>query len=249
MSKASLIALGVGAYLAITVTSFPASVAVKWFAPANVNLALVDGSIWRGTAEYGSVNGFAISDLRWRLRPLALLTGKLSASVETRFADGFANGQVSIAGSRLEFADLVASARLEPFREMIGFGAVAGGVSLELASLELVDGVPVTAAGTLRVSELGGPPPIPVAGVRFVPVGSFQARIAPDNGAGVVAQVTDEGGPLELDGTFRVTADRSWEYRARVKPRADASELLVNGLSFYPVDAGGYHELADRGTF
>src|SRR5690606_2720287 len=44
------IALGLGAYIAFTLSSFPATAAYRWFAPETLRMAGIEGTVWSGRA-------------------------------------------------------------------------------------------------------------------------------------------------------------------------------------------------------
>lgn len=249
-SKLALVALGLGAYLAFVVVSFPAAVAHRWFAPGELRLAAVQGTVWRGSAAYGGVGSIGFSDLRWQLHPAALLTGALSLTAEARLADGFVASQITASANRVELGSLRAAASLAGLREALGFGDVSGQVSIDFEALVLEDGWPVRAVGTARVRDLAAPPLMPVAGVETVPLGNYLARFAAAEEPGIVAALSDEGGPLELTGRLSIAPDRTYLFDTLVKPRADASEVLLQGLDFVAgaPNANGQRQFVQRGT-
>ena len=249
-SKLSLLALGLGAYLAFVLVSFPASVAHRWFAPDALQLAAVDGTIWRGSAAYGGVGGLAFSNLRWQLHPAALLTGTVSVTAEARLADGFVSASVDATANRVEMSGVRAATSLATLRDAIGFGDVSGQISVELQSLELVDGWPVAAVGEARVRDLAAPPLMPVSGMSTIALGHYLARFTAGDEPGIVAALADEGGPLELTGRLSVMPDRSYLFDALIRPRADAPDALVQGLDFVAGEpnANGQRKLVQSGT-
>lgn len=250
-SRLSLLALGVGVYLAVAIGSFPATLAYRWFGPDGLTLAAVEGSIWSGRAAYGSAAGLTFSRLRWQLHPTALLTGKLSLSAEADLADGIASADVTASSERIELADVRVSAKLESFRQQFALGDVSGNLSLSLARLELVAGVPVAAAGTLTIAELYSAPLIPIEGVTSIPLGNFRAEFTTGEQPGIVAHVTDEGGPLELEGRITLAPDRSYSMDALIKPRAGAPQELVMGVELVTGEpnAEGRRRFLQQGSF
>ena len=229
-SRFSLLALGVGVYLAVAIGSFPASLAYRWFGPDGLTLAVVEGTIWNGRAAHGTAAGFSFSGLRWQLHPAALVTGTLSLSAEAEIGDGLASATLAASKERLEFTDVRVSARLESFREQLALGEVSGQLGLSLSRLELVAGVPVSAAGTLTVADLYSAPLIPIEGVTSIALGNFRAELTTGEQPGIVALVTDEGGPLELTGRIAVAPDRTYTMDALIKARAEAAHELVVGV-------------------
>jgi general secretion pathway protein N len=250
-SRISLLALGLGVYLAVAIGSFPASLAYRWFGPQGLTLAAVEGTIWNGSAAYGSAAGLSLSGLRWELHPVALLTGKLSLSAEAAVADGIARTSLTASSERLELTDVRVSASLESFSRQLNLGDVSGKVNLSLSRLELVAGVPVAVAGTLTVADLYSAPLIPIEGVTTIPLGNFRAELTTGEQAGIVALVTDEGGPLELTGKITLAPDRSYSMDALIKPRAEAPMELVQGVELVTGEpnAEGRRRFLQQGSF
>jgi len=250
-SRFALLALGLGVYLAVAIGSFPAALAYRWFGPAGLTLAAVEGTIWNGSAAYGTAAGLSFSDLRWQLHPVALLTGKLSVSAEAGVADGIASTRLTASSERLEFADVRVSANLESFRQQFNLGEVSGKLNLSLSRLELVAGVPVAVAGTLTVADLQSAPLLPIEGVTTIPLGNFRAELTTGEQPGIVALVTDEGGPLELTGRISLAPDRSYSMDALIKPRAEAPAELVQGVALVTGEpnAEGRRRFLQQGAF
>jgi general secretion pathway protein N len=249
-SRYALLALGLGVYLAVAIVRFPASVAYRWFAPDDFVLAAIDGTIWRGSAAYGSVTGLYFQNMRWQLRPVALLTGKIHATVETDLAGGFAQADVLASSGRIVLTDVSASTNLSAFRSMLPLGDIGGQVSISFNRLELVDGWPLGAVGEVRIADLAVPPLFPVPGVVRVELGNFVARFTESEAPGITAVVDDQGGPIELTGRLNLAPDRSYEIDTLFRARADAPAHLVEGIALLPVspNADGMREfrLADR---
>ena len=75
------LALGVGAYLAFVLVSFPAGTAYTWFAPPDLMLTGIQGTLWKGRAAAGTVGDLALRDINWDIHVLRLLIARLSAEV------------------------------------------------------------------------------------------------------------------------------------------------------------------------
>lgn len=241
-SRLSLLALGVGAYLAFAIASFPASIAYRWFAPDELALASIEGTVWRGSAAYGGFGGISFSSLQWQLHPAALVTGAVSVTAETNIAGGLARADIRARGSRLTLSEVRASVNLASLPGLLPFRGVTGNLTAMLDRFELDDGWPVGAAGTIRLAGLAGPPVFPVPGVSTLQVGNYLVRFAPGNATAVVAAIVDEGGPLELSGQIVLNPDRSYRLEALIKPRAQADDVLIQGLQILaPPNASGQH--------
>jgi len=250
-SKVSLIALGVGVYLAIAIVSFPASVAERWFAPDALQLAGVEGTVWRGRAAHGAVSGFGFANLEWQLDPVALVTGRLDVTAETDFAGGAASARLEASGSRLVLTEVEAVVNLLAFRALLPLGEVRGDASLALERLELVDGWPVAVQGEIAISGLAMPPIVPMPDVTRIPLGNYVAQFTPSGEPGTIsALIRDQGGPLELTGHLTLTADRNYILDTLIRPRADAPSVLVQGLELVtaPPNAEGFRKFVEQGT-
>lgn len=243
-SKLSLIALGLGVYVAFALASFPASIAYRWFAPDALALAGIEGTVWHGSAAYGGVEGLAFSGLRWQLNPVALLTGRVRLSAELRLPDGRASAKLTVSGRRIEIDDLRAATELATLRQWLRLGDTRGKASATLATLTLVDGRPVAADGEIRVESLAIPPLFPTPGVTIVELGNYSAKVSSPDSAGLVGAIRDQDGPLELTGTLSLTADQQYRLDAQIRPRADAPDILVQGIENMSTEKsadGRYH--------
>jgi hypothetical protein len=227
-----LFALGLGVYLAVSLATLPAAVAYRWFAPEELSLAVVDGTVWRGSALYGGVSGLPLSNLEWQLHPAALLAGRINVTVQAEFAEGFANAELMLSRNRMLFSQLTASTRLQTFAGLLPLGDVRGQISLRLEQLEFIDNWPVVAIGEARIADLAIPPLVPIAGVSLVSLGNFSAQFAVADQPGIAALLSDQGGPLELTGRLNLAPDRRYVIDSLIRTRPEASRELVQGIEF-----------------
>ena len=236
-SRWSLIALGIGAYFAFTLASFPAATAYRWFAPDAIRLAGIEGTVWSGQAAIGSVAELPFTDVRWHVRPLPLLIGRMSADLQTRLADGFVNAHVSATPSVVEIGGLKASTSLPTLAAVLPTRGMQGLVSARFSRLRLEDGWPTAAVGSLRLAQLQVAPLLATDTQQSVALGNYEMTFADSTSAGgIAATFKDTGGPLEVTGTLTLDAMRAYKLDALVKPRSDASEPLLQGLSIMTAD-------------
>jgi general secretion pathway protein N len=249
-SRYSLLALGLGVYLAVAISSFPAALAYRWFAPDALKLASLEGTIWRGSADYGAVAGLPIFDLRWQLHPATLLTGRIGLTTVARLPDGLASARLLASSRQLELTEVRANLSLQSMRDVIAQGAVSGRLSLSLNRLDLVDGVPVAAEGSVALADLVAPPLVPMEGVTSIALGNYRAELTSAEQPGILALVNDEGGPLELSGRVQLAPDRSFTLDALIKPRPGAPEVLVQGLELVTGEpnATGHRRFVQQGS-
>jgi len=226
------VALGVGAYLAFTLASFPAATAYRWFAPRELALAGVEGTLWSGRAAAGAVANVAVQDIRWTLRPWMLLLGRVAAEGEARLADGFVSTHVTATPSRLELADLRASTSLTTLSRALPISGARGLANLSLDRLVLENGRPSAVAGKLRVQQLEVVPFISMGRqAQLLPLGDYDVVLGDDQNGKLVATIKDAGGPLEVGGTVTFDAARKYVIDALIKPRDGANADLVQGLN------------------
>jgi general secretion pathway protein N len=244
------VALGVGAYLAFVLTMFPAATAYRWFAPPELALSGVEGTVWSGRAALGSVEGFPLRDLRWQLHPSALLALRLGASFESRLAEGFVSGAVRVGMSTVEFSDIRVATSLAALRAALPLDGLEGRVSLSLERLVLDRGWPVVVVGDAGVNDLQGMWFMAGDQPDFVTLGSYALRFNQGGGNGILASVRDAGGPLEVSGELELGSDRAYRIEGLVRARENASAELVQGLQFMTddPDASGRRAFSFTGT-
>ena len=233
----SWLALGVGAYLAFALSTFPAGTAVRWFVPPPVVFNGVQGTVWSGSAAGGTIGGLPVQDVRWHVRPLTLLTGHVGANVEARLADGFLNTGLTASMSRVQFNDLRGGTSLATVALILPVRGMRGQASVALSSLEIENGWPVHILGELKLAALEVAPFIPNGrSSDTVPLGDYTVTFGEAPARSVAARFIDNGGPLEVAGTLVVSPAREYTFDALIKPRNSASKDLVDGLNIMTAD-------------
>jgi general secretion pathway protein N len=230
MSRWSWFALGVGAYIAFTLVTFPAGTALRWFAPPNISFAGVSGTLWSGSAATCSVEGFTLEAVRWDLRPTSLLLGRLSADVEARIPDGFVSGNVTASPSSISFSGVRGGASLPALAGILPVRGLRGQANVALEQLVLENGWPANAIGELKLAGLETLPLISDGSGAYVPLGDYTVSFVPAPEGQLAATFVDNGGPLEVKGTVSLDARREYVLDALVEPRANANAMLVEGL-------------------
>ena len=67
-SPQRLILAGIATLVIGLIITFPARVAYQWFAPAELKLSGISGSIWHGAAAQGSAGGVYLTNVEWSFR-------------------------------------------------------------------------------------------------------------------------------------------------------------------------------------
>lgn len=247
----SWLALGIGAYLAFVLSTFPAGTAVRWFVPPAVALNGVQGTVWSGSAAGGTIGGLAVQDVRWHVRPWMLLTGRLGGNVEARLADGFLSTGITASMSRVQFNDLRGGTSLTTLALMVpAVRSTRGQASVTLSSAEIENGRISNVRGELKLAALEVAPFIPNGSSNPLPLGDYTVTFGDAPPGSIAGRFIDSGGPLEVAGTIVVDAARAFTFDALVKPRAGAQQMLVDGLNQMAADpdADGRRRLTFMGS-
>jgi hypothetical protein len=221
---------------------FPARVAIGWFAPAEVAISGIQGSVWHGRANEAAFNGIYVRDVEWGLNTLRLFTGQLSYSIEATPETGFLESDLSVGFSGiLTLSELTAAMPLGLFAEVSGVRGLQGNVSLKFKRVEITDGLVTAANGTVQISNLK----IPVVGRDSL--GGYKAEFFTQNN-GIAASIEDTDGVLDLAGSLEIRADRSFEFAAQVIAKPATPQSIRAQLQFLPpANARGQQELRLEG--
>jgi hypothetical protein len=226
--SAGLLALALG-----LVVSFPARLALSWFAPPQVHAWGVDGTIWRGSAAEVALPDGSLGALAWRARPAGLLIGRPAWDIDLRRPDGRANARVSFSlfSDRQRVTNLEATLALGTLPPSVVPAGVAGQLEASLERLELHQGWPTAIVGRALVADLDLP------GV-ILTLGPFRFEFSEQAGEPVAA-ITATDGPLLVDGRMELPARGLWRFSAVLEPGPDAPRELIDGLGFVGEDLGG----------
>lgn len=248
------LALGLGAFLAFFLNSFPAATVLRWFAPADLRLAGVEGTVWSGQAALASVPGLPLRDVRWNVRGWTLLVGRLSGRVGARLADGFVDTEFSLpifsAGSGSVTASQTRiSTSLPTLRNVLPVSGALGQTSVNLDELVLEEGWPRRIVGTLRISGLQVEP-FAGAGDTMIRLGDYEVTFAESPSPDIMAAIRDTGGPLELNGTLTLTPNREYLVEGSLATRPEAQRELIQGISIMlpEPDASGRRSFSFPGS-
>jgi general secretion pathway protein N len=227
------LALGIGAYFAFALSSFPAGTAYAWFAPAGLQLQGLEGTLWSGRAATANVGQLSLHDVRWSVHAWQLLLGRVAADLRGQLDEGFVSAHVKATRGRVSLSEVRASTSLATLRAVLPVGGLRGETNVTLSALDLdvAKAWPTKVVGDLKLLQLETTP-FSLAGPRgkLVPIGNYSVRLAEGKGP-INATFNDTGGPLEVSGTLAVNAARAYQLDALIKPRADAAQEIVDGLN------------------
>ena len=222
-----LATLGIVAFVAFGLATLPAKVVLARLGGYGVQAGGITGSVWRGTAQVLQVRGANLGRVTWNLHALPLFIGRLSVDLRATRSDGSVQASLSASPSRLRFADLNASLPLSAFPPGTIPGGWVGTLVLRLDTLELANGWPTTASGTVEVIDVTGPANNPTN------MGRYKVTFPsdpPPTVEGVVGALSDTGGPLEVSGTVHLKSDRTFLADGLVKARPDAPSDVAQSI-------------------
>jgi len=220
------------------------------------SLAGIRAGNWSGTLWHGEVLALQVGQLRvnrasWKLSPLSLLTGRVSARLDAELAGGFARGQVGAGlGGLLEIEDFQAALPVRALPLPSGLAPASGQLSVDVERLVIDDGWPQSAVLTAQLADL----PLALPGVdrAGAPLGRFegtiaQPEIAPEEP--IIATVRDRGGMLELAGTLSFKPPSSYELNGVARARDGAGRAVEQALNLLgPPNADGGHVISIAGS-
>lgn len=218
--------VGLLVFAAVLVATFPARVAYRWFAPPDLVLNGITGSVWRGGADEGMAGGAFIRQIRWRLKAPALLRGKLAFATSASPAAGSMTTDVAVGLSGgLELSDLAGNVPLDLVHPAFQQSGISGDLSLRFTVLVIENGLPVAADGTVTIANL------------FVPnlsagvLGDYRGEFRTDD-SGITGSVDDVAGILDVAGVVTIARDRSYTLVGEVAARPDAPPSVEQQLRF-----------------
>ncbi len=187
--------------LAIAIAMFPARVAVAWFAPRGaLQLDDVTGTVWHGQARQVRLHGQPLGALGWKIAPGSLLGRRIDADLTIDGSEFQGGGWISADRERILLRDAklaFGAARLQPALDIPALN-LHGTIEVELRQAELVDSFPRRLDG--RATWRGAA----VDGAAAAQLGDLIAEFQTAADGSLVGTVFDNGGPLALDGQFKL---------------------------------------------
>lgn len=237
------IVAGILVFVVVLVVTFPARIAYRWFAPPDVALTGVTGSIWRGGAAEGLAAGAYLRDIRWRLRPASIFSGQLAFETSSNPGAGNLDAVVGIGFDRvLVLKDVAGDVPLDLVHPALSQNGVGGNLQIRFAELQILDGKLLAADGTVRIESLFVP------ALSAAPLGTFKA-VVETSADGIAGTVDDEAGIVDIEGTISFHADGSYALLGNVAARPGAPPSIEEQLRFLgSPDARGMRPFRFEGT-
>ena len=241
-SRSSLIKIGLLIFIVGIITLFPARVAYRWFAPAEIVVSGISGSIWSGAALEATADGMYFRNLNWRIRPLNLFAAKIGYTIESELASGFIAGNIAfgVTGTMVA-SDLKATLPLAALQSIPGLAGIRGNVSANFADLRIESGLPVVADGTVEISGLV----IPL--VHAEPLGAFKADFFSQE-SGISASIEDTNAVIDMAGSLQISQEGSYQLIAQLSATAETPAPVRQQLQLLgSANDRGQHELRLEG--
>lgn len=234
---------GILVLVIVLLVTFPARVAYQWFAPPDLTLSGISGSIWSGSAAEGLAGGAYIRDINWKLQPSALLSGQLAFDTVSRPASGTMVTRVAVGlDGSLTLSALEGSVPLDLVHPAFQQGGISGDLRLDFETLTLRNGVPIEATGSVIVSDFFA------RELSAGAIGDFRADFQTTDGA-ISGVIDDVSGVLDIAGTISLSADRTYSLVGDVASRPGAPPSIEQQLSFLgSPDERGYRQFRFEGS-
>jgi general secretion pathway protein N len=237
------IVVGLIVFLGVLIVGFPARVAYKWFAPPEIHLTGISGSVWAGSAVEGLASGAYVQDISWKLKPGSLFSGKLAFATSSRPASGSLTTDVAVSlDGSLTLSNLSGRLPLDLVHPAFQQQGISGDVALNFESVVIRDGVPRAANGDIIIANLFAP------NMSSARLGDYKADFQTADGS-VSATIDDLSGVLDIAGTITLSPDRAYRLIGEVAARPDAPPSIERQLQYLgSADQRGFRPFRFEGS-
>lgn len=223
--------------LATLIINLPARLLTHILPPQQWVLHGLRGTLWHGEAsrclvrlDRGLVH---LGSVSWSLRPLSLLSLSPTLEVQSHWGTQRLSARVTLHGEQdLDVSDLEATVPAELAQQLLPV-ALGGTVSVQVAELQLRDGLPQEARGRLVWQ---GASWHSVGGV--LPLGDYAADFRQEPGQALHADLLTLAGSVEVSGAVRLE-QRHYEVDARVAGAGLQDRELQQALSLVATPEDG----------
>jgi general secretion pathway protein N len=245
MTNRTLVVLAAVLFALTVVLRAPASWLIGAL-PGSVQCQQPAGSMWRGSCGQLLIAGAALSDVRWRLHPWALLGGHLELVLQSADVRAPATGTLALGlGGHHNVRDLRADLPIDTGFLPLFPSGWSGRLQLALTRLDFYGGHLAAIHGTVTARSLAQIRPA-------MPFGSYELRFADTartDGA-ISGELRDVGGPLAVAGTLIIHNGSEYVLSGSTAARADANAELAKAIEFLgPPDAQGRRQFSLAGSF
>lgn len=239
-------------FAAVVVGRWPASAGLAKL-PAPLSCAVGGGTVWNGACEDLRVGGQSLGALRWKLKFLPLLTGKVDAQIAMQSASADLKSQVRQGGKgAIELVDLDGWLSLPgPLTALKQFGVLtpdglAGRLTIRRVTARLsASGRVEYLRGEMLADDLRqNVEPRQLGAWTLIFDGEVNSNGEP------VGQLRDRGGPFDAQATLRLTDAPGYLLEGTLAPREGVAPQVLDSLRFLGrPDAAGRRPIAIEGSF
>lgn len=225
------IVLGVVAYAYFMLTNFPAATTYQYFiAPLDkakkVKLQGLSGTLWSGQAAQASIANLNFGKLNWDLRLFPLFTGKLGLDLLTEGNDSRIEGRVKAGFDQILYLDKLQGKLPARMLMPLFYGfpiAISGQITADIKHAEIKQGKRIDVEGKMVWYSAALTAP------QAVELGDLFVAMRPDKN-GTKLLLSDQGGPLTLDGTIQLKHNGQYKLNIYLGTRDKNQSALGNGL-------------------
>jgi len=225
------IVLGVVAYCYFLLANFPASASYNYFvAPLDrgkkINLQGLTGTLWAGQAAQARIASLNFGKLNWDLKLLSLFTGKLGVDLLTEGSDSRIEAQAKAGFDQTLYLDKLQGKLPAEMLMPLFYGfpiSIAGQISADIKHAEIKQGKRIDVEGKMVWYRAALTAP------QAVELGDLFVAMRPDKN-GTKLLLSDQGGPLTLDGTIQVKHNGQYKLNIYLGTRDKNQTALSNGL-------------------
>ena len=214
--------------LAVIIVELPASIVAR-FLPPTVHAEDFSGSLWHGSAGKISVLGRDAGALEWRLHPGALAGMAVAADLHWVKVGFVVDGAIALDRNSVSARNVKGGGPIEDLRDLGVAAGWRGTADINVSELKLDLGRPQAAVGNIRVSNLSAPQIADGADL-----GAFNLTLpagAVDANGNVSGQLTDQGGPLDVQALVHYAAtEHTGLLTGTVRERPGAPPALLSQL-------------------
>ncbi len=241
-------------YVVFLIVTLPASIGFSFIKNnpqlnRQLQFSSVTGTVWSGSASSVHISGINIGQLDWDLNLLPLFLGRLSVYIKVKNQQASAS---TVSGTGTIAISVFGDIKVDNFTAtfpidlltpvMYGFPArFSGDVNMHIDSLSLVKGSRINLKSRIVVSKAG------LVSPQRIEYGDILIQASPQL-YGSQFVLTDQGGPLILDGNIKIKGNGLYSVNLGLGARNSASKDLQTGLRFLGQrDATGKYRYQSKG--
>lgn len=237
--------LAVLAFAIILVARLP----VRWvtgFLPKTITCADWAGTVWNGSCTGLVAQNIQVGDVVWQLKAAPLLRSTIAAHIDVRRGPNFVVGDVEMANDQLTARDLQVDMPLDPTLIPQLPKNLAGTVRANLQSLHVEKNAITSVQGTVEGHDL-----VQGSGGRRYALGAYSLTFpAADPSQEPIGQLKSLSGPLDVQGTLRLTREPGFVLEGLVAAGPQTDPQLARELSYLGApDAQGRRPFSVAATF